>query len=299
VENMTQSDVMSDKNQLGEVFQQARLAKKLSVEDVSNAIHLSEKQIAALEANNFNALPEAVITRGFIRNYARFLELDDAPLLQAYRNLVPNIEQKSIVVKANVNQVMSHKVQQPWLVYMLSSILVLLFLTAWFYYMDSVESGKDKAPEAQVAQVAENVDAETLIAQPIEGIAPESGVEDKSPIANLDGQLPAVPNETIESATPVDANQTKVAQAPVNQPPVVAKKLELQFSADSWVRVKDKTGQTILEKTATAGSTETIDADPPFNIIIGNALAAKVKYYGQEVDLAPSTSKNIIRLKLE
>jgi len=293
---MTQGDVMSFENQLGEVFQQARLAKKLSVEDVSSAIHLSEKQIAALEANQFNALPEPVITRGFIRNYARFLELDDAPLLQAYRNLVPNVEQKSIVVKANVNQVMSHKVQQPWLIYILSSILVLLFLTAWFYYMDSIESGNDKVP---AAQVAETVDAEAFIAQPIEG-QPETISGDNSLVANnIDAQAPAVPNENAASTPVVDSNQAKIVQPPVNQPPVVAKKLELLFSADSWVRVKDKTGQIILEKTAVAGTTETIDTDPPFNIIIGNANAAKIKYYGQEVDLTASTSKNIIRLKLE
>jgi len=299
---MTQNNVMGLKKQLGEVFQQARLSKKLSVEDVSNAIHLSEKQIIALEANNFNALPEGVITRGFIRNYARFLELDDVPLIQAYQHLVPNVAEKSIVVKANVNEVMSHKTQQPWLVYMLSSIFVLLFLTAWFYYMDSIEGEKDKAPNAQVAdnQASDQADVESIIAQPIEAASAESSIESNvATVNNVDAQVPVVTNENVSSAVAVNSNPASVAQSPVIQAPPVAKKLEIQFSADSWVRIKDKTGQIVLQKTAAAGSTEAIDADPPFNIIIGNAVAAKVKYYGQDVDLAPSTSKNIIRLKLE
>jgi len=300
---MTQNSVINLKKQLGEVFQHARLNKKLSVEDVSNAIHLSEKQIIALESNNFNALPEAVITRGFIRNYARFLELDDAPLVEAYQHLVPNVAEKSIVVKANVNQVMSHKTQQPWLVYMLSSILVLLFLTAWFYYMDSIEGEKENAPDAQVAdiQAPDQTDAEAVIPlQPMENPSTESTIESNAATVNIiDAEVPIVTNGNVSSAVVVNSSPTNVVRPPVNQTPIVAKKLEIQFSADSWVRIKDKTGQIVLEKTATAGSTEAIDADPPFNIIIGNAVAAKVKYYGQDVDLAPSTSKNIIRLKLE
>ncbi len=282
------------KNQLGEHFQHARLAKKLSIEDVANAIHLSEKQVIALEENNFNALPEPVITRGFIRNYARFLELDDGPLLQTYQVLVPNIAQKSIVVKANVNEVMSHKEQQPWLVYVLGSILVLLFLTAWFYYMDAIEASKDKASSPQTAEEvsADSVVEPPIIEQPMVGIAPENAVADNNLPPNS-GVVQTPIAAVTENAKPSTAIP---ATAP---PPVVAKKLEIQFSADSWLRIKDKTGQIILEKTATAGSAEFIDSDPPYNIIIGNATAAKVKYYGQEVDLTPATTKNIVRLKLE
>lgn len=287
---MSEKEIVSQStpnNALGSTLQAARMGKKLSVVDISNAIHLSEKQIQAIENNDFSHLPEPAITRGFIRNYANYLEVDAEPLLREYRALVPE-RQRSIVVKANVNEVMSHRTHQPWLLYVLGSILVLLFLTAWFYYMDSV-----KAPEAGVAgdDVAV-VEAENLVQEMPEEILTQPEVSTPP--------MPAATPEAAQSADAANPQSPSIPSSPVvNAQPLVAKKLEIQFSAESWVRVKDKSGQVILEKTATAGSTESLDGEPPFNLIIGNAKAAKVKFYGQEVDLAPATAKNIIRLKLE
>ncbi len=285
----------SKSNELGSVLQAARVSKKLSIDQVSQAIHLSAKQIQALENNDFFLLPEPVITRGFIRNYANFLDVDVEPLLRHYRSSVPQ-EERSIVVKANVNEVMSQHTHQPWLMYVLGSILVLLFLTAWFYYMDSVKAPGDAGQE-DVAAVTE---AENLSQNLPEEIVPPIDGQNVDPVTGQNIDVPSTPAQPLSAGT--IANQPTVISLKPAAPsvqPLVAKKLEMQFSADSWVRVKDKTGQILLEKTATAGSTENLDGEPPFNIVIGNATAAKVKFYGQEVDLAPATSKNIIRLHLE
>lgn len=285
----------SKSNELGSVLQTARVSKKLSIDQVSQAIHLSAKQIQALENNDFSLLPEPVITRGFIRNYANFLDVDVEPLLRHYRSSVSQ-EERSIVVKANVNEVMSQHTHQPWLMYVLGSILVLLFLTAWFYYMDSVKAPGDAAQE-DVAAVTE---AENLSQNLPEEIVPPIDGQNVDPVTGQNIDVPSTPAQPLSAGT--IANQPTVTSLKPPAPsvqPLVAKKLEMQFSADSWVRVKDKTGQILLEKTATAGSTENLDGEPPFNIVIGNATAAKVKFYGQEVDLAPATSKNIIRLHLE
>lgn len=285
----------SKSNELGSILHAARISKKLSIDQVSQAIHLSTKQIQALENNDFFLLPEPVITRGFIRNYANFLDVDVEPLLRQYRSLVPQ-EERSIVVKANVNEVMSQHTHQPWLLYVLGSILVLLFLTAWFYYMDSVKAPEDTAQD-DAAAVTE---AENLSQNLPEEIVPPTDSQniDSLTVQAVEPQpLPAQP-----ISTDAGINQSITPVMPPAAPPSqasIAKKLEMQFTADSWVRVKDKTGQIILEKTASAGSTESLDGEPPFNIIIGNAAAARVKFYGQEVDLTPATSKNVIRLKLE
>jgi cytoskeleton protein RodZ len=266
-------------NDIGAMLLEARIAKNLSVEDICNAIHLSEKQVQALESNDFSKLPEPVITRGFIRNYANFLGVEVEPLLKRYRSMVPQ-EERSIVVKANVNEVMSQHQHQPWLLYVLGSILVLLFLTAWFYYMDSVKTPEETSQE-DVAAITETENLNQNFPEEIvTPIAPEN-------------------TTTVEQATEASPNSVVQPSTPAIQQPLVAKPLEIHFSEDAWVRVKDKYGQIVLEKTATAGTVETLEAEPPFNIIIGNANAAKIKFYGQEVDLAPATFKNIIRLKLE
>ncbi|MBK7848045.1 MAG: helix-turn-helix domain-containing protein [Zoogloea sp.] len=58
-----------------------REAQGLSVSEVAHALKLNPRQIEALEAGRFDLLPGYAFTRGFLRNYARLLKMDPAPLL--------------------------------------------------------------------------------------------------------------------------------------------------------------------------------------------------------------------------
>jgi cytoskeleton protein RodZ len=150
---------------LGEVLLAARNAKKLTQKDVSNNLRISIKQINALENDDFSALPEAMITRGFIRNYARLLELDADPLLDSYRARVPGKSPSSLSVQSSMYQVMSGKDNQPWLKYILGSILVLLFLLAWIFYIDYMPKPA-KTPVAKVSEAAGVTSPSTEMALP-------------------------------------------------------------------------------------------------------------------------------------
>lgn len=58
-----------------------RQAKHFSIEDVANSLKLAPRQVAAIENDDYKALPGMVIVRGFIRSYAKLLGVDSAPLL--------------------------------------------------------------------------------------------------------------------------------------------------------------------------------------------------------------------------
>jgi len=59
---------------------------KLTIEHVANQLNLAPRQIQALEADNYGALPGMASVRGFIRAYAKLLKMDAAPLVQAVAN---------------------------------------------------------------------------------------------------------------------------------------------------------------------------------------------------------------------
>lgn len=143
---------------LGERLLAAREAKKLTLQDVSDSLRFSVKQISALERGDYDALPDAMITRGFIRNYARFVEIDAEPLLTSYRVYVPDQLPGTLSMESLMHEVMPGKDSQPWLQYILGSIVVLLFLLAWFFYMDympkPVSAEADKTPIVAVADNA-------------------------------------------------------------------------------------------------------------------------------------------------
>jgi len=60
---------------IGQQLKQARLAKKLSLAQVSQATRIRVHYLEALEADDFESLPSAVQARGFLKLYADYLGL--------------------------------------------------------------------------------------------------------------------------------------------------------------------------------------------------------------------------------
>jgi cytoskeleton protein RodZ len=193
---------------LGELLSAARIAKKLTQQDVSNSLRFSVKQIDALENNQFDVLPDAMITRGFIRNYARLLEIDVEPLLLSYRALVPDNLPSNLSVQSSMREVSLTKESLPWLKYILGSIVVLLFLLAWFFYMDHQSKMKDvpeaKVPEINTGLLHEDVEEASLPEIALPAAERQSGEDD----ANISGANPDIvsPEVVAQASGNVAAN---------------------------------------------------------------------------------------------
>ena len=67
---------------VGTRLRQTREMRSLSVSDVALSLKLGTSQIEALENGNWEVLPGQTFIRGFVRNYARVLQIDPAPLME-------------------------------------------------------------------------------------------------------------------------------------------------------------------------------------------------------------------------
>jgi cytoskeletal protein RodZ len=70
-----------DGSSIGQRLSEARLARGLSLTDVERQTRIARRYLQAFEADQWDVLPAPVYARGFLRNYARFLGLDDKELL--------------------------------------------------------------------------------------------------------------------------------------------------------------------------------------------------------------------------
>ncbi len=73
---------------IGERLAAARTALGLGEEDVADALNLSARVILDLESQAWDALPAPAFTRGYIRAYAKLLELDGEELIKGYERIV-------------------------------------------------------------------------------------------------------------------------------------------------------------------------------------------------------------------
>ena len=73
-------------NELGQLLRETREGNEISLAEAEARTRIRQKFIAAMEAEDWNALPGEVATRGFLGNYATYLGLDEARVFQLYQS---------------------------------------------------------------------------------------------------------------------------------------------------------------------------------------------------------------------
>ncbi len=68
----------------GETLRQARAHKGVTLKEAEQATRINRHHLAALEEENFSALPPLIYQRGIVRNYAAYLDLDSGKLLTMF-----------------------------------------------------------------------------------------------------------------------------------------------------------------------------------------------------------------------
>jgi cytoskeleton protein RodZ len=252
----------------GAVLAKERKAQGLSLADVSRQLKLAIRQVEALEADNYAALPGATFVRGFVRNYARLLRLHPESLLQALEKTVPGSavtkreDKPARFISSGSGRTSRRGV---W------ALLILVALVATAVWVDYFGIGIGTGPSSPrpVAKPAAPAPAPA----PAPAIAPEP---------------PAPAPPAAPESPPV----------PVQIPPQEFE-LKLAVKKDAWIQVKDSQGQVLLSRTVTAGGERTLRGAPPVSLIVGNAANVSLSYNGKPIDLAPHSTGNVARLKLE
>jgi len=69
---------------LGKKFQEARLARKLTIEEAARMTKIRPSRLAEIEADDFSQFPSLAYAKGFLLIYGKFLDVDVTPYLEAF-----------------------------------------------------------------------------------------------------------------------------------------------------------------------------------------------------------------------
>lgn len=309
---------------LGASLREARLRKGLSVADVAAQIRLAPRQIEALEAEELQSLPELPFLRGFVRSYAKLLQIDAQPLLATLPDAHPvptRIEPVSVDVPFNIKQ-LSKQQNKLWLIAS-GVVLLVAIVFAWWHFntpkpakvaaeeKSSVQESVVVLPELSAAESSVAMVVEPILETPVSAVAvtPKGASEPK--IAPASGVAPVVAPVLKAATTLVQAPLAKpVAIAPaVSAPPAASSvavtdskaKLRIVFEGESWTEIKDATGKILSSKLNAAGSELNLNGKAPYELVIGHAQDVRVYRRGKPVDLKSYTNatSEVARLTLE
>jgi cytoskeleton protein RodZ len=238
----------------------------LTLEDVAQQLKFAPRQIEALEAADFARLPTGTFARGMLRSYARLLKLDAAPMLSALGERIgaAPLPEQAVVLREPVPFADGgRRVNLPYILFSLG-VLIVVGALAFEWMRDSGGAAKLAfVPAAQTPPASQTL-VSSIVATP--GIA------------------------TAETAAHVE---------PDRAPAGGRRMIGLRFERESWVEITDRAGHRLISQLNPAGSEQSLEGVPPFDVVVGNAQHVKLTYDGRPIDLMPYVKVEVARLTLE
>ena len=281
-----------------EGLRSAREARGLSVQEVSAHLKLAPRQIEAIERGDLSALPGAAFARGFVRNYARFLGLDAAPMLAQMESpaVLPPAEIASRMTTPSLGRMPSpgDGRYSPLPAALVVLLIVVVLGAGWYFrwFEGPQESLLFNADGS--AMVVE--EAPLLPEASLPMLPAASAVPDVPPAAASAVAVPV----TVTPPAPVVAPVVAAVSAPLATPVMAGSaRLVFEFAGESWVEVRDASGRLIFSRLNQAGSSQEVQGTPPLELVVGNAPLVSLSWRGKAVDLAPAPRGEVARIKLQ
>lgn len=282
---------MAETELAGQQLANIRQEKGLSQEDVAAELRLSVTYVKAIEADDYERLPEATFVRGYVRNYARYLGLPEAEI----KAIVALYDQQNTHSDADYKgarplSAYPAKRRSWWpLIFLLVLILIVIQgVMMWKKpYSPKDEQEVPKAEtmssmsyetEQQVKEVAANKNSAVVNLADEEVVEAQEATETPE-IGEAYSEVELATEETdallAEQAEEAELEETTVATETTTENQASSEALRISFNAACWVSVKNNNGAVLYTGTKQSGETLTLEESGPYHFVFGNGAAVE------------------------
>lgn len=250
----------------GERLRQVRLSQKRELADISRELNIPERQLLAIEADDYQSLPQPAFVKGYLRNYARVLGVDGNALVTRFNEIYThdtglpnqqNLENSPLKPLARLSR--SSKTRSwRWLRWLLLALLLGSLLYGAYAILMAIQPSS--------SAVNSSTEASSMTAA--------------SPVLSQDSG-----NNTTSTSAPLVA--TPLAPA-ANMAANGQDRLILTLQQDAELSVRDAMGKTLVSGLQKTGTPLQIEGMSPFGITLPNAAAvSSLNLNGETVDIKP------------
>nr|WP_315260651.1 RodZ domain-containing protein [uncultured Duganella sp.] len=318
----------------GALLAAQREAMGWTVEQIADQLKLAVRQVKALEAGDYAALPNVAVTRGFVRAYAKVLKMDPAPLVAmievetpaGHEVVAPRKDLSASFSESRFPSMTERSGSTGWLIG-LAAVAVVGGAAAYAYQSGMIPASlfERKAEEVKTAETVPAI--ETTLVKPGEENAPlqqknvplisvpqqaepgatsaVQGVESAPATTTAAVSPPAAVTPPAPAPAPVVAAPTPAAAAPAPAPVAAAAasgvghQLVLKVTEDSWVEIRRPGTTPLISRLVKAGSTETFDIKDPALLIVGKPTGVQATLGGAPLALPNIPGGTIARVNIK
>ena len=309
----------------GRLLTDARLKLGLEPQNVAEMLHLREYQVRALEADDYENLPEPTYVKGYLRAYCQLLSIDPDKIVKMYADTIRPPARESFEGLATEKQAASNDNLVKLVSIAMVALVAGLAITFWLTSREPTTSGEPETKTAQINPVEPAQVPTTVINEPEKPQATlaESGPATESIQPQENKAVAKLENESPKAVVPVAPTQEKPAapMAPVAPAPPAApvtssagiskeasllpetdasahSRLLVKVMKESWVDVRDAKGNKLIYETVPAGREIPLEGLAPFSVFLGNANGVQVFLNGKPYDFSSYKRGLTARFKL-
>lgn len=224
----------------GEELRREREIRGISLKEIADATKISKRFLEAIERNDHRTLPAPVFTRGFVREYARYLGLNAEEMVNRYNFGAAGDDR--IEKSAHLERLVQPPVIQG-------------------------QAPKKKGIPPVYARIDTNVYILILIVAALLGVS-WWAIQHKRAEADLMRETTPPPSATTPPTLPKTVSEPAAPLTSAEPEPL---KLTLELTDDSWIDL-EADGHTVMKDEYRRGTRETFEAKESFRFKrIGNA----------------------------
>lgn len=285
---------------VGERLQYARQAMQLSVADVADQLHITVTYVNLIERNQFHKLPGAIFARGYIKLYARLLNLPVDEIMACYfEQSGDSTSECQVHLATNEYGASMRRHAIRWAVAIVVIVLLAPTLGWWYVHNDDSDEVTVMTNEEVLPSPLPTENAEAAVNN---NIAISSlAVSEANPSFLLPAATNPTTSVTANTENKVTVTQTSKTALTDSQPSpnnadVLSKSLDITFADKSWIQIKNIDGIMLHDAEHHAGEHITIGGKPPFYVWVKNGKAVTILFNGEPVDINNVDSKGAARL---
>lgn len=308
-----EQDVLS--LQPGDRLRIARESRDLSIEDVAARLKLDVRKIKALEQGDIADFAAPVFAAGYLRTYARLMELSEEEVLADFTELVSVHEQAIDPASAVNNETyskMSNEISSQFSLRDKSSGNHLgkagfagVLIVGLVYFLWPVTEGErtdavSSDTSSRLTEQAVEIAVPSLEIVTEEKVGDTQATETQSPVEKQAAEKQIVETEQSELASP------EISAEPVVIPEVETETLAagqsseliLIFNSDSWAEVRDAQGESLVYRLGKSGTQSLVKGVAPFTVQLGYVQGVDILYNGAAYDLSQYANRRSVRLRI-
>jgi cytoskeleton protein RodZ len=279
-----------DKNiDFGSLLAEGRKANNYTVDEISGYLKIPVSTIIALEASDIEALPAPTFAQGYIRTYAKFLEMSEDKVLDIYNRVVPHGEESDLKPRSNLPGEASSQsplVKTITILLIIAGIAVMIFGSFQYYQKKAnvMESELDAKQQSFTGNSLDspssnrlNIKQNARLTEDDELVVEESGEQESFEADRSDAGELAQQGESVE----IEPEAVQSITDSGNGSDII----EIFAEQGSWMEVRDANKSRLLYNMLPAGSSRVLEGQAPFSISMGNARTTRVLINDLEIDL--------------